>query len=115
MDFINNILKNAYAKGFRTLNEADCYQILKRIGIKTPQIKIAAANDDIGKTLKDFPGEKIVIKILSEKTLHKTDKGGVKICTKDKAEQTFKAMAAAFPEANSFMLTEFIDCPPFTR
>lgn len=114
MDFINNILKNAYAKGFKTLNEADCYQILRRIGIKTPQINIAAANDDIGKTLKDFPGEKIVIKILSEKTLHKTDKGGVKICTKDKAEQTFKAMAAAFPEANSFMLTEFIDCPPFT-
>ena len=113
MDFINNMLRNAYAKGFKTLNEADCYQILRRIGIKTPQIKTAAANDDIGKTLKDFPGEKIVIKILSEKTLHKTDKGGVKICTKDKAEQTFKAMAAAFPEAKSFMLTEFIDYPPF--
>lgn len=114
MNFINDILKNAYAKGFKTLNEADCYQILNRIGIKTPRIKTIAANEDILKTIKDFPGEKIVIKILSEKTLHKTDKGGVKICIKENAKQTFKDMAAAFPETNSFMLTEFIDCPPFT-
>lgn len=114
MDFINNILKNAYERGFKTLNEAACYQILNRIGIKTPKIKTVSETADIRETLKDFPGEKIVIKILSEKTLHKTDKGGVKICSKEKAEQVFKDMRADLPGANSFMLAEFIDCPPFT-
>lgn len=114
MDFINAALKNARARGLKTLNEADCYQILNRIGVKTPQVKCIGRDADVNRVLKDFRGDKTVIKILSEKTLHKTDKGGVRICPADLAEQTFKEMLAAFPEVNSFMIAQFIDCPPFT-
>lgn len=114
MQFINDILKIAAQNGKKALNEADCYKILDYLNINTPKTAIFKRTEDISSVLSQFAGEKCVIKILSDETLHKTDKGGVRICKKAEAETLFKQMTKDFPEVENFMLAEFIDCPPFT-
>lgn len=114
MQFIKDILSLSAQNGFFALNEFDCYQILNSIGIDTPQTQILKRDDDISSVLGNFPGEKIVIKILSSETLHKTDKGGVRICTKNEAAQIYKKMLEDFPQIDSFMLCEFVEYQPFT-
>ncbi len=59
---------------------------------------------------------KIVIKIVSSKTLHKTESGGVKIIAKNlnEIEKTVAAMAKKFPEAEGLMLCEFIEHASFS-
>ena len=113
MDFINNFLAQGHKKGQNVLTESDCYQIFRHIGLRTPEFKIIPPSQDIGKILNDFPGDKIVMKILSSQTLHKTEKGGVKVCLKTEAPAVFKKMVADFPEVDTFMLVEFADYPHF--
>lgn len=114
MNLINDILKSAALKGKKNLNEADCYKILNQISINTPKTAVLSPKDDIADILKTFPGDKAVLKILSDETLHKTDKGGVRIFPKEQAGDAFAQMIKDFPEAKNFMLAQFIDCPPFT-
>ncbi|MDR0952796.1 MAG: acetate--CoA ligase family protein [Elusimicrobiota bacterium] len=113
MDFIENLLAAAHKNGQNTLTEAECYSLFNHLGIQTPKIKIAAPTDDIKPLLEGFAGDKIVIKILSSKTLHKTDKGGVKVCLKNDAPAVFSQMVKDFPEIDAFMLVEFISYPHF--
>ncbi|MDR1683888.1 MAG: acetate--CoA ligase family protein, partial [Elusimicrobiota bacterium] len=113
MDFINNILSAAAKNGQQTLNEADCYAVFNRLGLKTPKFKVISPKDDILAHIKDFAGGKVVIKILSSKTLHKTDKGGVKVAAKEEAAAVYAKMTADFPEIDTFMLVEFADYPHF--
>ncbi|MDR0734881.1 MAG: acetate--CoA ligase family protein [Elusimicrobiota bacterium] len=113
MDFINDIFLQAHKNGQTTLTESECYQIFQGLGLRTPEFKIIPPSQDIAALLPRLAGDKIVIKILSSKTLHKTDKGGVKVCVKAEAAQVFKKMAADFPEIDSFMLVEFADYPHF--
>lgn len=114
MEFINDILKCAAQNGKKALNEADCYKILDYLGINTPKTAILRKTDHISSVLTQFPGEKAVLKILSEETLHKTDKGGVRIFKKSEGGDVFGQMIKDFPEVENFMLAQFVDCPPFT-
>ncbi|MDR1123592.1 MAG: acetate--CoA ligase family protein, partial [Elusimicrobiota bacterium] len=113
MEFITNLLAQAHKNGQTTLAESDCYQIFRHMGLHTPEFKIIPPSQEISTLLPAFAGDKIVIKILSSKTLHKTDKGGVKVCAKSEAARVFKQMAADFPEVENFMLAEFMDYPHF--
>lgn len=112
MKFIESLLQSAHKNGQTVLTEAQCYEVFNHLGLKTPLTKKVLNNADISALLPLFEGNKIVIKILSSKTLHKTDKGGVRICDKTDAPAVFKQMSQTF-QIDTFMLCEFIDYPHF--
>ena len=113
MDFVTEILRSAAAAGKTALNEADCYKIFNHLGLKTPKTAVILRKDDINDFLPLFDGNKIVIKVLSSDILHKTEQGGVKVCPKEAAAAMFADLKLTFKEAQTFMLCEFIEYPPF--
>ena len=50
MEFVTEILRAAANQGRTVLNEADCYKIFNRLGLKTPKVQIIGRGDEI----KDF-------------------------------------------------------------
>ncbi len=111
---IAEIFAKAAKNSQNSLTEAQCYAVFEDIGIKTPKI-IALKNPSelTPKLLESFESQKIVIKILSSKTLHKTEAGGVKIALKKDAKKVLEQMARDFNDTQGFMLAQFIDYPPF--
>ncbi|OGR72919.1 MAG: hypothetical protein A2179_04380 [Elusimicrobia bacterium GWC2_63_65] len=112
---IENILAKAGAAGRSSLSEPEVYEVLTLAGLAAPRHLLfpaagldapAAAAEACGK----LPGEKAVLKLVSSKTLHKTEAGGVKVLDKTPAalEEALRAMAAKFPEAEGFMAVEFL-------
>ncbi len=113
MDFINSLLAAAAAKGKKALSEVDCYKIFNYMGLDVPAHAVLARGANIAEALAKFKGGKVVIKIVSDTILHKTESGGVKICLKEDAPAVFKQMQDAFPQADTFMAVEFMEYPPF--
>lgn len=114
MEFVTEILRSAANQGSTVLNEADCYKIFNRLGLKTPKVHIIGRGDEIKDFLPLFEGDKIVIKVLSGDIIHKTEKGGVKICPKESAGATFADLKLTFREAQTFMLCQYVQYSPFT-
>lgn len=114
---IENILDKAGAEGRRSLSEPEVYEVLHAAGLAAPMHKLYSAPLDAEKAKKAteeivaaFPGEKAVIKLVSSKTLHKTESGGVKVCAMNTGviAETMYAMAEKFPDAEGLMAVEFI-------
>ena len=112
---IEKILEQAGAQGRSSLSEPEVYQVISLAGLETPKYLLypaalldapSAALDAVSR----LAGDKLVLKLVSSKTLHKTEAGGVKVL--DKAalavEEALRAMAAKFPEAEAFMAVEFL-------
>lgn len=114
MDFITQIIKTAAQGGRTVLTEAECYKIFNHLGLSTPEVKVIFRKEEIRDYLPFFEGDKIVIKVLSADILHKTEKGGVKICSKENAPAVFGDLKLAFKEAQTFMLCSFVEYTPFT-
>jgi acyl-CoA synthetase (NDP forming) len=117
---IEKLLAYAGAQGRKSLSEPEVYQVLELAGLGGPRYTLypaggfdpaAAALD----TCARLPGEKAVLKLVSSKTLHKTESGGVKVCDKtpEALGEAMKAMAGKFPEAEAFMAVEFVPHSPF--
>jgi len=114
---IENILDKAGAEGRRSLSEPEVYEVLHAAVLAAPMHKLYSAPLDAEKAKKAaeeivaaFPGEKAVIKLVSSKTLHKTESGGVKVCAMNTGviAETMYAMAEKFPDAEALMAVEFI-------
>ncbi|MDD5210460.1 MAG: acetate--CoA ligase family protein [Elusimicrobiales bacterium] len=112
---IEKILAAAGAEGRSSLSEPEVYRVLELAGLEAPKyILYPAAGFNPGAASLDavskLAGEKAVLKLVSSKTLHKTESGGVKVVDKTAAalEEALKAMAAKFPEAEAFMAVEFL-------
>ncbi|MBP5287490.1 MAG: acetate--CoA ligase family protein [Elusimicrobiales bacterium] len=114
---IENILDKAGAEGRRSLSEPEVYEVLHAAGLAAPMYKLYSAPLDAEKAKKAaeeivaaFPGEKAVIKLVSSKTLHKTESGGVKVCAMNTGviAETMYAMAEKFPDAEGLMAVGFI-------
>ena len=114
---IENILDKAGAEGRRSLSEPEVYEVLHAAGLAAPMHKLYSAPLDAEKAKKAaeeivaaFPGEKAVIKLVSSKTLHKTESGGVKVCAMNTGviAETMYAMAEKFPDAEGLMAVGFI-------
>ncbi|HNW43497.1 MAG TPA: acetate--CoA ligase family protein [Elusimicrobiales bacterium] len=109
------ILARAGAEKRSSLSEPEVYEFLKLAGLEAPRFALypaaslnaaAAASCAAAR----FPGEKLVLKLVSSRTLHKTEAGGVKVLEKSAPaiEAALKALAAKFPEAEGFMAVEFL-------
>jgi len=121
MDFIKieSILDKAWAEGRTSLSEPEVYKVLDAAGLKTAARRTFGKPLDLKQTAAEIhnsiPGGKVVIKLVSSKTLHKTESGGVKIAENTAGDilETLKAMDAKFEDAEGFMAVEFVEHCPF--
>ncbi|MEI7529628.1 MAG: acetate--CoA ligase family protein, partial [Elusimicrobiota bacterium] len=115
-----NILDRAGAEKRYSLSEPEVYEFLALAGLEMPRyalypaaalVPAAAAQDACAR----LPGEKLVLKLVSSRTLHKTEAGGVKVLEKSApaVQAALEAMAAKFPDAEAFMAVEFLQHSPF--
>ena len=120
LNAIEAILEKAHAEKRTALLETEVYGILGLAGLASPKFLFYALPDldpsvaalDIVSRLE---GPKVVIKIVSSTTLHKTESGGVKIPLReqDAVAMTLKAMLEKFPEVEGVMACEYAEHSPF--
>ncbi|MCC7554011.1 MAG: acetate--CoA ligase family protein [Methanobacteriaceae archaeon] len=98
VDNISDIDKNKVSEIFKKVKDSgrcallgsEAYAVAEAYGISAAPIKLAESPEEAGKLAEEmeFP---VVLKIASDKILHKSDIGGVKVGieTKEEAEKTF--------------------------
>jgi acyl-CoA synthetase (NDP forming) len=114
-DEIEKMLAYAGAQGRASLSEPEVYRVMELAGLEAPKhLLFPAATLDAAAAAAEacakLAGDKAVLKLVSSKTLHKTESGGVKVLDKTPAAlaEGLKAMAAKFPDAEGLMLVEFL-------
>ena len=112
---IEKLLAAAGAQERSSLSEPEVYRVMELAGLGAPRhLVYPAAGLDAtaaaAAACAALAGDRAVLKLVSAKTLHKTEAGGVKVLEKPPAalEEALRAMAAKFPEAEAFMLVEFL-------
>jgi acyl-CoA synthetase (NDP forming) len=97
-----NLLERTASEGRNQLFEHEVYQFIQLIGGETPpQFYLLPKNERLDvQRLQALPGEQVVIKIVSEYILHKSDVGGVRITGKNGEEvlSTVRRMSFEIPE-----------------
>lgn len=78
---ITELLQTARTEGRNSLFEYEVYQLLARSGAETPPKCVLVRRDDrlADDELVDFPGDRVVLKIVSPAIIHKTEVGGVRV------------------------------------
>lgn len=81
------------------LAENEVKDLIKAYGIRTTNYKVVNKLEDFEKLKLKFP---VALKVCSNKILHKTDVGGIKLDIKDMNElkETFKEFKKKFPKEN---------------
>lgn len=97
------------------LNEIEVYEILKKYKINIPiyfymKREEYNENDFIREAFK-LPGDKVVVKMVSNVNLHKTDSGGVKIVNKSR-EELSKAFREISKIGEAISVVEFLEHIP---
>ncbi len=99
---LNDLLVQATNARRNTLFEHEVYQFIQLIGGETPpQFHFLPKDERLEvQTLQALPGEQLVIKIVSEYILHKSDVGGVRITEKNVKDvlSTIRRMSFEIPE-----------------
>lgn len=83
---IDQILKNAYEHGRRQLFEHEVYNLVELAGAISPprHVFIPVGMTVTKDTLAQFPGDKVVLKIVSPDIVHKSDTGAVVFAPNDR-------------------------------
>ena len=102
MKEIESLLAGADREGRSSLSEVEVYGVLDLLGLATPKRLLLAGGvpireKELKARLADFPGQKVVLKVSSAQTLHKTEAGAVKVCSKSEAPEQLASMRARFP------------------
>lgn len=94
------VIDYAKEQGRSALLGSEAYQVAKAYKISAAPIVLATTPEEAGKAAEEM-GFPVVLKIASDKILHKTDIGGVKvnITTKEEAEKTFTKIMESAKEA----------------
>jgi acyl-CoA synthetase (NDP forming) len=114
MNEIGSLLSQAAQEGRWALSEIEVYEVLDKLGLATPKRFLARIKDiplpiaALKDRLAALPGEKIVLKVSSHKTLHKTESGGVKVCAKADAAARLSEMKSKFNDADGILISEFV-------
>jgi acyl-CoA synthetase (NDP forming) len=87
---ISLILSNVQKDGRTVLLEHEVYEIFRSINIKTPSFVFVPFDKDLASCIKDsksiFSSDEVVVKVVSEEILHKTELGGVIFCKNNDKE-----------------------------
>lgn len=116
---IETILDNIAAQNRYSLTEPEVYEIFTGLGLNLPQYLYFTMKDVfeipslLGSLAEKLPGSKIVLKIVSSKTLHKTDLGGIMIVPKQKEhiETGINSLKNKFKDSEGILAVEFIEHP----
>jgi len=114
MNEIESLLAKAADEGRWALSEIEVYDVLDRLGLDTPKRALVALSriplpeSELKARLAPLPGDKVVLKVSSHKTLHKTESGGVKVCAKADATAKLSEMKSKFKDADGILVTEFV-------
>ena len=107
-DSINDIMTRAHEQGRAFLFEYEVYSLLSCSGAETVPTSVLVRRDErlSDEALQRFPGEKIVIKIVSSTIMHKTEVQGVQIVEKrpDRVRSVIRRMLYEVPELFSAWL-----------
>ncbi|MBU1565172.1 MAG: acetate--CoA ligase family protein [Proteobacteria bacterium] len=99
---LSDLFGKAQQQGRDYLFEYEVYDFIRLIGGETPpQFILLDKNGRFeSKLLRELPGKKVVIKVVSPTILHKSDVGGVRICGKNTEEvlSTLRRMSCEIPE-----------------
>jgi acyl-CoA synthetase (NDP forming) len=80
---VSAILDGAAAQGRRTLLDTEGLQLLRALGLTTPEFRLLRPSEPVtGAVLDALPGTRAVVKVVSPRILHKSDVGGVAIVDK---------------------------------
>jgi acyl-CoA synthetase (NDP forming) len=76
---VERILKTAYEEGRRQLYEHEVYSIVQLIGAISPPHHVFLSTEDLisEEELARFPGDRVVLKIVSPDIVHKTEARGI--------------------------------------
>ena len=117
---IEAIFEKAHSEKRTALLETEVYEILGHAGLAAPKCLFYALADldpsaAALEIMSKLGGPKVVVKIVSSATLHKTESGGVKIPLREKGavEETLKAMLMKFPGVEGLMACEFAEHSSF--
>jgi acyl-CoA synthetase (NDP forming) len=113
LEKIRQILQTAKLRGATALLETEGVAVLDALGIAVPKHLFARSADEAALIdLSVLPGDKVVIKVISPKILHKSDVGGVAVVPRreDTVVRTIALMERKFKreEVVGFTVNEFI-------
>lgn len=107
---VSAIFEKVKADGRDTLIGSEAYAVAEAYGISAAPIKLASSAKDAGELAEDmdFP---VVLKIASDKILHKSDIGGVKvgINSKEEAEKVFDEIIANAKKAHPDVIPDGVE------
>lgn len=111
-----SLLRTAYDEDRRQLYEHEVYRLIELVGAITPprHAFIAKSSTISEEVLSAYPGDRVVIKLVSAGVVHKTEAGAVKIVPKDLArvrseiEQMVNRHAAKVSVAG-VLVVEFVE------
>ena len=106
---IDKIFARAEADGRNVLLEPEVYRVLQKLGLKPPShVFIGSEKVVRARTLRRFPGQEVVLKVVSPAIAHKTEVGGVAVVRKTAAAVNAKirAMASSLSGVRGFLLVE---------
>ncbi len=110
---VTSILDGARAEGRNVLLDPEGFALLEVMDIAVPRHHlIRSASDITPQLLSTFPGDRIVIKVVTDHILHKTDVGGVLTVPKEPsvvaaAVQTMERRFVGH-EVSGFTLNEYV-------
>ncbi|MCD7781656.1 MAG: acetate--CoA ligase family protein [Methanosphaera sp.] len=104
------VIDHATELGRDALLGSEAYQVADAYGIEAAPIVLATNKEEAGQAAENM-GFPVVLKIASDKILHKTDIGGVKvnISTKQEAEDTFEKIMANAKEAHPDVIPDGVE------
>lgn len=82
---VERTMWNVYEEDRRQLYEHEVYQIVQLVGAISPPHHVFVKLDELitPEALAQFPGDRVVLKIVSPEVVHKSDAGGIVFCNKD--------------------------------
>jgi acyl-CoA synthetase (NDP forming) len=117
-DRIRAIVRIVRSEGRASLTELEGMDLLAAMGLRTPKRAFARDAAQAARSVADgaFPGDKVVIKIVSANILHKTEVGGVSV-TLNAPEAVAAAVAAmgkrlSGRSVEGYSVNEFISFEP---
>jgi len=118
---IDAIFEDASKENRTILYEHEIYKILEIMEITCPTHRVIKGASAVTREVLDaFPGESVMVKVISQQIMHKARVGGIKKCAVNKAEvkAAIDAMSASIPKnkdigqkpiIEGFLLTDYVD------
>jgi len=106
MKNVSSLLKAVKNEKRNVLLENEVYSVLNSIGIKTPQFVFVGLNDKV-KAKLNTASDQVVVKVVSQEILHKTEAGGVVFCRND-VEEINKSINDIKKRISSYNVSGFI-------